>query len=98
MTARIWRGWASVDSVDEIEAYLREGPLARFCSIPGYVSASVLLRSMAGGVELMTISVWDSADAVPAGVDENHPLLVARQTVPDCFELVDVASSIAQAA
>jgi hypothetical protein len=98
MIARIWRGWAAADSADEIAADLRDGPLARFVSAPGNVSAELLLRPLAGGVEVMTFSVWEAADAVPTTVAERHPLLVAGQTVAACWEIAGAPTQIAQAA
>jgi heme-degrading monooxygenase HmoA len=87
MIARIWRGWTAGDAAEEVAAHLRERTLARFLSAPGNVSAEVLLRPQAGGVEVMTFSVWESSEAVPDGVDEEHPLLVARQTVAACWRI-----------
>ena len=98
MITRIWRGWAATDRADEIAADLREGVVARFAAARGNVSAQVLLRPLAGGVELLTISVWDSRDAVPVSVDERHDLLVARQTIADCFEVVTAPAAVAHAA
>ena len=98
MTARIWRGWAAADRADEIAAHLQGGPLARYASAPGNVSASLLLRPLAGGVELMTFSLWESADVVPAQVEESHRLLVARQSIADCWEVGDTAEAVARAA
>lgn len=98
MIARVWRGWAAADAVEEIAAYLREGPLARHRELPGNVAAFVLQRPLAGGVELVSVSVWESSDAVPLDVVETHPLLVARQTVVDCFEVLGLPGAIARAA
>lgn len=98
MIARIWRGWAAADSADEIAAHLRDGALATYMSAPGNVSAEILMRPSAGGVEVMTFSLWESADAVPSGVDENHRLLVARQTLADCWEIAGRREAIARAA
>jgi len=98
MIARIWRGWAAADDADEIAAHLRDVPLGRYLSTPGNVSASVLVRPVAGGVELMTLSLWESSDALPAGVEEDHRLLVARRTIADCWEIVGTPEAIARAA
>ena len=98
MIARIWRGWAATDSADEIAAHLRDVPLARYASAPGNVSAEVLLRPLAGGVEVMTFTVWESEDSVPATVEEDHRLLVGRQTVPVCWEIVATPKAVARAA
>jgi hypothetical protein len=99
MTARLWRGWTAVDGADEVVAYLRDGPLARFSSAPGNVSAEVLVRPLAGGVEVLTFTVWESPELVPSGVEETHELLVARQTLPDSWEIPPAArAAVARAA
>lgn len=98
MIARIWRGWASTASADEVAAHLRAVPLAHYACAPGNVSAELLLRPLAGGVELMTFSVWESPDAVPTVVEEDHRLLVARQTIPDRWEMSGRTEAIARAA
>lgn len=98
MIARIWRGWAAADCADEIAAHLRGGTLARYASAPGNVSGYVLQRPLAGGVELMTLSVWESRGNVPPGVEENHRLLVGRQTIADCWEVAGEAEAVTRAA
>jgi hypothetical protein len=89
MTARTWRGWTAADTADTVAAHLRDTALAQYASAPGNVGAHVLCRPIAGGVEVMTLTLWESSDSVPAGVTENHPLLVARQTIPSRWEVVD---------
>jgi hypothetical protein len=98
MIARMWRGWAGADDADEIASHLREVALARYSATPGHVSTSVLVRPLAGGVELATLTVWASGDAVPADVAEDHPLLVARQTIADLWEVAAAPQAVARAA
>jgi hypothetical protein len=98
MVARTWRGWTAVESADEVAADLRDGALARYGSAPGCITAQVLCRPIAGGVEVMTLSLWESADALPEQVEERHPLLVARQTTPACWEVFGEPTAIAWAA
>lgn len=98
MIARLWRGWTAADAVDEVVGHLREGALARFAATPGNVSADVLVRPFAGGVEVLTLTVWASTDVVPERVVENHELLVARQTLADVWELAAPPTPIARAA
>jgi hypothetical protein len=98
MTARVWRGWTAADGADEVVAYLRDGPLARFSSAPGNVSAEVFVRPLAGGVEVLTLTVWESAEVVPADVEERHELLVARQTLADAWEIPPAPAAVARAA
>ena len=98
MVARVWRGWAAADHAHEVAAHLRDVSLAGYASAPGNVSGYVLQRPSGGGVELMTVSVWESSDAVPAGVDEDHRLLVARQTSAACWEIVGTPKAAVRAA
>ncbi len=98
MVVRMWRGWAAEDSADDIATHLRTGALARYATQPGFVSAELLERSLAGGVELLTLTVWESDDCVPPGVEESHRLLVARETLASTWSLVDVPTAVAQAA
>ena len=98
MVARTWRGWTAAESADRVAADLRDGPLARYAGAPGCIAAQVLCRPIAGGVEVMTLSLWESADAVPARVEEDHRLLVARQTTPACWDVVGEPATIAWAA
>jgi hypothetical protein len=98
MTARLWRGWTAADAVDEVVAYLREGPLARFSAAPGNLSAELLVRRQAGGVEVLTLTVWESDEFVPPDVEERHDLLVAAQTLPDRWEIPQAPAAVARAA
>jgi hypothetical protein len=98
MIARVWRGWTAVESADEVAATLGEEIVARYTAAPGNISAHMLRRPLGGGVELMIWSLWESVESMPPGVDENHRLLVARDTAPACWELVEAAHAVAAAA
>jgi hypothetical protein len=99
MIARTWRGWTAEESAARVAEDLRRGIVARYRGMPGNVSADVLRRRIAGGVEVMVLSVWDAPASVPVEVEERHDLLVARATVADEWELVPpTPSRIAPAA
>ena len=98
MIARVWRGWTGVDSAAQVAADLGDEIVARYTAAPGNVYAHMFRRPLGGGVELMIWSLWESADAVPPGVDENHRLLVARDTTPACWEIVEMPHAVAAAA
>jgi hypothetical protein len=98
MIARTWRGWTTAESAGEVAAHLQEGALARYGAAPGCIGTEVLCRPVAGGVELMTLTLWESAEAVPAAVEESHPMLVARQTVATCWDVTGEPTAIAAAA
>jgi hypothetical protein len=98
MVARTWRGWTAADAAEQVAAELRTGAIARYAATPGCIGAQVLCRPIAGGVEVMTLSLWESAEAVPRDVEEHHRLLVARQTVPACWDVVGEPAAFVQAA
>ncbi len=98
MVARMWRGWAGTDDADEIASHLRSIAAARYEPVHGHVSTSVLVRPLNGGVEVVTFTVWESSDVVPRGVEEDHPLLVARQTIADVWEIASTPQTVARAA
>ena len=98
MVVRMWRGWAAADSAADITAHLRSGTLARYAERPGFVSAQLLERPLAGGVEILTLTTWRSAADVPDGVDEAHRLLVARETHAPCWAVVDPPIAVVKAA
>lgn len=98
MVARMWKGWAGAGDADLIAAHLREVALAGYGAEPACVSKAVLMRPLAGGVELVSLTMWTSQSSVPAGVAEEHPLLVARQTVPELWEVAEAPQAVVRAA
>jgi hypothetical protein len=94
----MWRGWAGEDRADEIASHLQEVVEARFMTAPGHVSTTVLVRPLGGGVELVTFGLWESGEALPAAVEEHHPLLVASQTIADRWDVAPAAQIVARAA
>jgi len=65
MIARVWRGWAStVENADLYQEFLRSNFLPSIRAIEGYRGARVLRRMVEGEVEFMTITHFDSLDAI----------------------------------
>ena len=98
MIARLWRGWTSADFADEVAAHLADVTLARYASAPGNHSVHLFRRPSSGGVELMTITVWASEADVPTEVAEEHRLLLAGQTLPATWEIVEPQQAAVRAA
>ena len=98
MIARLWRGWTSADFADEVAAHLADATNARYASAPGNHSVHLFRRPASGGVELMTITVWASEADVPNEVAEEHRLLVAGQTLPATWEIVEQPRAVVRAA
>lgn len=98
MIARLWRGCTAAEFADEVAGHLADVTLARYAAAPGNHSVHMFRRPSGGGVELMTITVWESEAALPAEVAEDHRLLLASQTMPACWEIVEPPASVARAA
>jgi heme-degrading monooxygenase HmoA len=96
MIARIWRGWTSSADADEYLAYVERTGLAAYRATPGNLGAWVLRRPDGDRTEFVTLSFWDSLDAVKAfaGEDvskavfypEDDRFLVAREISVTHFE------------
>lgn len=81
MIARIWRGWAgSVEKADLYQEFLQSAFLPSVHAIEGYRGARVLRRTVDGEVEFMTITQFDSLDAIRrfAGADCEAAHVAAR--------------------
>ena len=98
MVARMWRGWTAADSADEVAAHLEREVAARHAEAPGNVSSVILRRSSAGGIELMSLSMWETPADLPPEVTENHRLFVARETIAAAWEIVPASQPAVAAA
>jgi heme-degrading monooxygenase HmoA len=86
MIARYWRGVAKSECVDEYVEHLRRSTLPELARIEGFVSASVMRRSVGDGVEFLIVTRWDSLAAIErfAGPE------LERAVVPDDVQLMMV--------
>ena len=65
MIARIWRGWAATrENADRYEEFLRTTFLPSIHTIEGYRGAKVLRRNLGSEIEFMTITHFDSLEAI----------------------------------
>jgi heme-degrading monooxygenase HmoA len=62
--ARIWRGWIRRADSDAYLDYLRETGLDEYRATPGNRGAWVLRRDDGERTEVITLSFWDSLDAI----------------------------------
>ncbi|HYJ13429.1 MAG TPA: hypothetical protein VEW66_07550 [Thermomicrobiales bacterium] len=91
MIVRIWKGWTRPEDADAYSSYIRETGLAAYAATPGNQGAHIATRQDGGLTEFLTISFWDSLDAIRefAGDDienavfypEDDRFLVERETV-----------------
>jgi heme-degrading monooxygenase HmoA len=66
MIARIWRGVVRLDDADVYTGYIRETGFAEYGETPGNRGAWMLRQDQADRTEFITLSLWDSVDAIRA--------------------------------
>ena len=81
MTARSWRGVVRSDDAKEYASYIRETGFAEYAETPGNRGASMLRRDDGEQTEFITLSLWESKDAVRAfaGDDIEAAVLYPRR-------------------
>ena len=71
MIARIWRGAVRSDDADEYAQYIRDTGFAEYGRTAGNRGAWMLRRDDGGETEFITLSMWDSRDAIKAFAGED---------------------------
>jgi heme-degrading monooxygenase HmoA len=66
MIVRIWSGAVRTTDADEYAAYIRETGFAEYGRTAGNRGAWLLRRDDNGITEFITLSLWDSVDAIRA--------------------------------
>jgi heme-degrading monooxygenase HmoA len=64
MIARIWRGWTTADDADAYAAYVDRTGIRGYEVTPGNRGAWILRRAQTDRAEILTLSFWDSLDAI----------------------------------
>jgi heme-degrading monooxygenase HmoA len=98
LIARIWRGAVNTAHAEEYAAYIRDTGFAEYGRTPGNRGAWMLRRDQGGETEFLTLSMWESRDAIKAfaGEDieaavlypEDEKFLVGESTIAH-YEVVD---------
>lgn len=76
MIARLWHGWTSPADADEYERLLRSEVLPGIHRIHGYRGAHLLRGDAGEEVEFVTLTLWESLDAVRAFAGPDHEVAV----------------------
>ena len=98
MIARTWRGVVRRTDAEEYAAYIRETGFAEYAATEGNRGAWMLRRDESDRTEFITLSFWESEDAIRAfaGDDieaavlypEDERYLIGESTVAH-YEVVD---------
>jgi heme-degrading monooxygenase HmoA len=80
MICRLWHGWTTPATADDYERYLRDELYPRLEGAAGYRGHHVLRRPAGDEVEFVTMTWFDSLDAVRsfAGDDYETPVITER--------------------
>ena len=80
MISRQWQGLAKPSHADKYVEHLRQETFPKLKEIPGFVSASILRRSVPNGVEFLIVTTWESIDAIQgfAGTDVETAVVPPR--------------------
>jgi len=81
MIARHWRGLARATHADDYVRHLRSETLPQLSNIPGFISASILRRTLAQGVEFLVVTNWESMAAVEQFAGRDAELAVVPTEV-----------------
>jgi len=75
--ARLWHGWTSPENADPYERFLREHMFPSIHRVPGFLGADLLRHDDGDEVAFVTITRFESLDAVRAfaGDDYEHAVI-----------------------
>jgi heme-degrading monooxygenase HmoA len=72
MIGRVWRGWADETGATAYEAHFREEVQGALAAVPGCHGGYLLRHDSDDGVEFVTLTLFDSLDAVRAFAGEGY--------------------------
>jgi heme-degrading monooxygenase HmoA len=92
--ARIWHGWTTKETADSYEQLLRSHILPGIDDrVPGYLGAYLLRDDSGDGeVEFVTVTLFDSLDAVRAFAGEDYEAAVVPPEARELLSRFDARS------
>jgi heme-degrading monooxygenase HmoA len=75
--SRQWRGLAHASCAEAYVDHLRQETFPAIAKLPGFISASILRRTLPEGVEFLIVTHWESIDSIRAfaGTDVEHAVV-----------------------
>jgi heme-degrading monooxygenase HmoA len=70
--ARTWRGWTTRENADAYERFLRDSLVPQMRQLGGFCGANILRRDVADEVEFVTVTLFESLDAVRAFAGDEY--------------------------
>ena len=97
MIAQIWRGWTRPEDTDAYAEYVLATGIAQYEATPGNRGAYLISRPDGDRTEFLTVSFWDTHEAIVAFAGEDidravfHPeddrYLIERETTVHHFDV-----------
>jgi heme-degrading monooxygenase HmoA len=81
MISRNWHGITKVEESDNYVEHLTSETFPQLSRIEGFVSASILRRPTAKGVEFLIVTTWQSMDAIKEFAGDAAHLAVVPERV-----------------
>lgn len=78
MIVRIWRGRAAAENAAAYAAHVTTAVFPALTALPGYRGANLLQREVAGEVEFLAVTRWDSLDAIRAFTGDDIDVAVVE--------------------
>jgi heme-degrading monooxygenase HmoA len=69
---RMWRGWTAAANADAYERFLRSELFPEVARLPGFLGARILRRPAESEEEFVTLTMFESLDAVRAFAGEDY--------------------------
>jgi heme-degrading monooxygenase HmoA len=76
--ARIWHGWTKPEHADAYERFLRDEMFPSIHRVEGFLGADLLRREQDGEVAFITITRFESLDAVRAFAGDDYERAVVE--------------------
>jgi heme-degrading monooxygenase HmoA len=76
--ARLWHGWTTPQNADAYEHFLRTKMFPSIHRVPGYLGADLLRRTDGEEIAFVTITRFESLDAVRAFAGEDYEQAVVE--------------------
>lgn len=89
MISRHWCGTTKVASAYQYVEHLQTETFPALGKLPGFVSASILRRSVSHGVEFLIVTHWSSFEAIVAFAGADVETAVVPQRVQDMMITYD---------
>jgi antibiotic biosynthesis monooxygenase (ABM) superfamily enzyme len=89
MITRLWRGWTAPENATAYESFLLSELFPSMRDIPGFRSADVLRRDDGGEVAFVTLTRFDSLNAIRAFAGEDYERAVIEPTARDLLAHYD---------